>query len=186
MIATPTRHKFTVDRLALIEQSGAFPAEQHIELINGEIIDMSPINPSHASCVTKLNRFFTLNLPVDKYIVSVQNPARLSEYSLPQPDVVIAHYREELLETMHMQAQDITVLIEVADTSYQYDRHTKYPLYASAGIPVYWIVNLHQKQVEIYTHPKGEEYTQQKICKSQFEALGLSITLKNIFPNDPV
>lgn len=183
MIATPTRHKFTVESLLLMEQAGIFPPDQRMELLSGEVIDMSPINAPHAYCVTLLNRFFTRQLPPDLYIVSIQNPIQLSVHSLPQPDVVIARFREGLLDQEHIQAKDIVLLIEVADSSYEYDRHIKFKEYAQAGIPEYWIVNLPQRQIEVYTQPKEDRYTQTKIRKEAFDtSLGHSLSPVEILP----
>ncbi|MGB3780996.1 MAG: Uma2 family endonuclease [Tunicatimonas sp.] len=179
---TATKHRFTVDDVYLMVDHGILPPDQRIELINGEIIDMSPINPPHASSVTKLDRFFSRQLLQDEYIVRVQNPVLLSDHSLPEADLAIAHYREALLEDEHPQASDIAILIEVADTTYRSDRNTKAPLYAAEGVPVYWIVNLNKQQVEVYTHPKEGEYTQVQIHQNAFEVLGFTITPRDIFP----
>lgn len=182
MIATPTKHKFTVDSLLLMEQAGIFPPDQRIELLSGEIIDMSPIHPPHAYCVTQLTRFFYQHLSADDYIISVQNPIQLSSYSLPQPDVVIAHFREAL-DQHHIQASDVVILIEVADTSYDYDRYIKLKEYTAAGIPEYWIVNIQKRQIEVYTDPEEDIYTQIKIHKQSFEtSLGRKLSLKEILP----
>ncbi len=177
-----TKHRFTVDDLYLMVDHGILPVEQRIELINGEIIDMSPINLPHASSVTKLDRFFNRCLSQDKYIIRVQNPILLSDHSLPEPDLVVAYYRDALLEHEHPQPQDTAILIEVADSSYRYDRNVKAPLYAREGIAVYWIVNLNERQVEIYTHPGEDEYTQVQIYRTPFEVFGATITLQDIFP----
>ena len=179
---TATKHRFTVDDVYLMVDHGILPADQRIELINGEIIDMSPINLPHANSVTKLDRFFNKHLSQDKYIIRVQNPILLSDYSLPEPDIVVAYYREALLENEHTRPQDTALLIEVADTTYRSDRDTKSPLYAAEGIAVYWIVNLNRRQVEVYTHPKEGEYTQVQVYQDTFEVLGTTITPHDIFP----
>lgn len=182
MIATPTRYKFTVENLLQMEQAGVFPSDYRLELISGEIIDMSPIHPPHAQCVTLLNRFFTRELPAHLYIVSIQNPIQLSAYSLPQPDVVVAHYREGLLEK-HIQPQDIALLIEVSDSSYDYDRHAKLQEYAAANVTEYWIVNLPQHQFELYTKPEGGAYTQINIYQRAFDtSLGVRLSPEDILP----
>ncbi len=181
-MSTLTKHRFTVDDVYLMVDHGILSSDQRIELINGEIIDMSPINPPHASSVTKLDRFFSRHLSQDGYIVRVQNPVLLSDHSLPEADVVIAYYREALLENEHPQASDIAILIEVADTTYRSDRNTKASLYAAEGVPVYWIVNLNKQQVEVYTHPKEGKYAQVQIHQDAFEVLGFSITPRDIFP----
>jgi Uma2 family endonuclease len=178
---TLTKHRFTVDDVYLMVDHGILPSDQRIELIDGEIIDMSPINLPHANAVTKLDRFFSKHLSQRDYIIRVQNPILLSDYSLPEPDVVIAHYREALLEDEHTQPGDIVLLIEVADTTYRTDRDIKAPLYAAEGVPVYWIVNLNKRQVEVYSLPRAGKYTQVQIHRDAFDVLGATITPPDIF-----
>ncbi len=179
---TATKHRFTVDDVYLMVDHGILPPDQRIELINGEIIDMSPINLPHANSVTKLDRFFSKHLSQEDYIVRVQNPILLSDYSLPEPDIAVAHYRDALLEDEHTRPDDIVLLIEVADTTYRSDRDTKAPLYAAEGVPVYWIVNLNKQQVEVYSDPKEGKYTQVQVYQNTFEVLGSTITPRDIFP----
>ncbi len=181
-MSTLTKHRFTVDDVYLMVDHGILLSDQRIELINGEIIDMSPINLPHANSVTKLDRFFSKHLSQDDYIIRVQNPILLSDYSLPEPDLVIAYYREALLEDEHTRPNDVVLLIEVADTTYRSDRDTKAPLYAAEGVPAYWIVNLNKRQVEVHTHPKEGKYTQVQIHQDAFNVLGAIITPLDIFP----
>jgi Uma2 family endonuclease len=124
--------------------------------------------------------FFYRYLSANKYIISVQNPIQLSSYSLPQPDVVVAHYREGLLEK-HIQPQDIALLIEVSDSSYDYDRHTKLKEYAAANVAEYWIVNLSQQQIEVYTRPEGNGYMQINIYQRAFDT---SLAVVRLSPED--
>lgn len=88
MIAAPVRHRFSVNDLLLMEDSGIFTPDQRVELIDGEIIDMLPINQPHAACVRKLIRFFQQHLPLDQYILDAQNPLQLTKHTLPQPDQI--------------------------------------------------------------------------------------------------
>ncbi len=182
MINTPTKHKFTVASLLLMEETGILPPDHRTELLNGELIDMSPIKAPHAYCVSMLNRFFSQNLPPDTYFVSVQNPMQLSEHSLPQPDVLVARYRAEGYFERHVQPPDVVLLIEVADSSYRYDRQTKLPEYAAAGVPEYWIVNIGERQLEVYTQPEENYYKQAVIEKrSWVTALGPTLPLEMLF-----
>ena len=91
MITTPTRHKFTVRSLLLMEEAGVFAANERVELINGDFVTMSSINPPHAICVRKLLRYFQQHLSVTDYILDVQDPVELLDDTLPQPDMVVAH-----------------------------------------------------------------------------------------------
>ncbi|MEK6481785.1 Uma2 family endonuclease [Catalinimonas sp. 4WD22] len=180
MLQSPLRHKFTVEELYRLQE--LLQPEQRMELVCGEIIDMSPINPPHATCVRKLIRFFQEHLAIEKYVYDVQNPLKLSDDSLLQPDLVISHLRPGLLENEHIKAEDVAVLMEVADSSYRYDSEDKYALYASAGIPVYVIINLNQRQAEVYTKPEGNQYTLKQIATEQFTMLDILITLDDILP----
>lgn len=180
MLESFIRHKFTVEELYRLQE--LLQPGQRMELVCGEIIDMSPINPPHAICVNKLNWLFYGNLSQEKYLVSSQNPLRLSDDSLLQPDLVISHLRPGLLENEHIKAEDVAVLIEVADSSYRYDSEDKYALYASAGIPVYVIINLNQRQAEVYTKPEGNQYTLKQIATEQFTVLDMQINLDDVLP----
>lgn len=180
MIQSPVRHKFTVEELYRIEE--LLQPEQRMELVCGEIIDMSPINPPHATCVRKLTRFFQQHLPIDQYVYDVQNPLLLSGHSLVQPDLVVSHLRPGLLENEHIKGEDVALLIEVSDSSHRYDREDKYRLYASAGVPVYVIINLNQRQAEVYTQPEEAQYKLNQIAKDQFTVLDMQITLEEVLP----
>lgn len=183
MISHPIRHRFSVDDLLLLEKSGVFAPDQRIELMDGEIIDMSPINQPHTACLLKLSRFFSQHFPLEEYIISQQNPIELSNRSLPQPDLVIAHYRPELLEEDRITPTDIVLLLEISDSTYRYDQTVKLAQYAAANIPVYWIVNLNQRQVEVYTQPSNDQYLKAEIHQSSFEVLeNITISLDDIFP----
>ncbi|MEO0330103.1 MAG: Uma2 family endonuclease [Bacteroidota bacterium] len=183
MISTPVRHRFSVNDLLLMEDSGIFTPDQRVELIDGEIIDMSPINQPYAACLLKLSRFFSQHFPLEKYIISQQNPIELSKQSLSQPDLVIADFRPELLEGERIIPSDIVLLVEISDSTYSYDRNKKYTQYAMAGIPVYWIVNLNQQQVEVYSQPDGDQYQKAEVHRESYEFLdSLTISPDDIFP----
>lgn len=180
MLESFIRHKFTVEELYRLQE--LLQPEQRMELVCGEIIDMSPINPPHATCVRKLIRFFQEHLTIEKYVYDVQNPLKLSDDSLLQPDLVISHLRPGLLENEHIKAEDVALLIEVADSSYRYDCEDKYALYSSAGIPTYVIINLNQRQAEVYTQPEEDQYTLKQIVKDQFTVLDMQIKMDDVLP----
>jgi Uma2 family endonuclease len=150
-------YRFSYRQLLEMDRAGIL-GDKRVELIDGELIAMSPPNPPHAIATTELDNSLTLAL-ADRAKVSVQNPIRLSpdmeDRNLPLPDLAVIErktYRD------HPQPEDVFVLIEVADTSLADDRGRKLSLYAEHGIFEYWIVNLIDKQIEVYTEPKGEEY----------------------------
>lgn len=144
-------YRFTVDDLAAMLRAGILGEDDRIELINGMLIDMAPIGDDHVSVTNTLNEAFVLAL-MRRATVSVQNPIRLDDLSLPQPDVVV-HARTAADERRMARADEVFLIIEVADTTLVYDRTVKLPLYAAAGIPEVWIVNLPERQIEVYREP---------------------------------
>ncbi|MCG8329433.1 MAG: Uma2 family endonuclease [Chitinophagales bacterium] len=152
-------YRFTTEAYHQLGAAGILPEDKRVELINGEIIEMSPINSRHAGTVNLLSRLLNQHLSM-QYILSVQNPIHIEEYSEPEPDLAILSYREDFYSKSHPRPKEVVILIEVADTSLEKDRLVKLPLYAAAEIQEVWIVNLPEQQVEIYTHPVNERYTQ--------------------------
>lgn len=182
MITSPVRHKFTVQDVNLMDEVGVFSVDQRIELLDGELTDMSPIHPPHAFCVNLLNRFFSKNLPAE-FLLSVQNPVLLSENSLLQPDLVISNFQETNRE-QHIKPSAILLVIEVADSSYKHDRTSKWEQYALAGIPEYWIVNLQKRQFELFAQPDGNEYTASNTHKESFtSSLGFEVPVEEFLPS---
>jgi Uma2 family endonuclease len=136
---------------------GIFSEDDRVELVCGEVIQMSPIGERHAACVAILTQLITLRLQRSA-LVWVQNPLRLDEYSEPQPDLAILKPRATHYRTSKPAPGDVLVVIEVSDSTLEYDRKVKMPLYAGAGIPEAWLVNLPEECVEVYSDPAGGEY----------------------------
>jgi Uma2 family endonuclease len=118
---------------------------------------MSPIGPLHAAIVRRLNTLFSQR-GLSQYIVSVQDPIQLSDLSEPQPDLAILQYRPDYYGSSHPLPDDIVLLIEVSDTSLEYDRESKLPRYAESGIQEVWIVDVEHRQIEQYYHPANGAY----------------------------
>lgn len=158
--------------------------EQGLELINGEIIKMSPVGSKHASIVEKLKDLLTVGL-FQKAIVRVQNPVQLSDHSEPEPDLAIVQYRKDYYQAAHPQPADVLVLIEVAVSSTDYDEEVKLPLYAESRIREYWLVKVDRQLIEIHTHPIGKDYTVRNIYKGSdvipVSGFELKISLTEIF-----
>ena len=152
-------YRFTTEAYHQLGAAGILPEDKRVELINGEIIEMSPINSRHAGVVKLLSNILNRRLG-NHYIISVQDPIHIEEYSEPEPDLAILSYRDDFYSKSHPEPKEVVILIEVADTSLEKDRLVKLPLYAAAEIQEVWIVNLPEQQVEIYTHPVNERYTQ--------------------------
>jgi len=151
------RRKFTIAEYYQMAEAGIFLANNRVELIAGEIIEMSPIGSRHAACVDRLNRLFN-RLLANRVIVRVQNPIRLSDRSEPQPDLTLLQPRPDFYAEAHPQPAEVLLLVEVSDTTVEYDRDVKIPLYAQAGIVEVWLVNLPEAYIEVYRHPAGDRY----------------------------
>jgi Uma2 family endonuclease len=156
-----SRKTFTTDEYDQMIASGVLTKEDKVELIEGEIVDMSPIGVRHASCVNRLLALLTSQVG-QKMIVSVQNPIRLSMFSEPQPDLALLKPKADFYAEAHPSPADVYVVVEVADTSIGYDRATKVPLYARAAIPEMWLVDLAEERVSVFWAPRQGEYKKQK------------------------
>lgn len=151
------RRRFSTAEYMRMAEAEFFAENEKVELIRGEIIEMSPVNIPHASTIRRLVQLLAAALG-KQVILDVQNPIQLGEESLPQPDVVLLRPRDDAYSQSHPAATDVLLLIEVADTSLRYDRRVKGPLYGAAGIDDYWIINIQARQVEVYREPRQDGY----------------------------
>lgn len=130
-------------------QAGVLKPDDRVELIEGEIIKMSPIGSSHAACVSRLDRLLQRAIS-GKALVWIQNPVRLSDFSEPVPDVALLEPRADFYASRHPQPEDVMLLIEVGASSIRSDRNIKTHLYGRAAIPEVWLVDLQHNTVEVY------------------------------------
>lgn len=151
------RLQFTTDHIEKMLAAGILSEDDRVELIDGDLVAMSPIGSRHASCVNTLNYLLVTCLG-PKAIVSVQNSINLNLYNLPQPDLVVLRARRDRYWESLPKPADILLVVEVADSSARHDRSVKIPLYARFGIREAWIVNLPDRLVEIYTQPRNGVY----------------------------
>jgi Uma2 family endonuclease len=157
--AANVRHKLTVSDYYRMGDAGILHENDRIELIEGDLIEMSPIGSRHARMVSRLDRLFNKAVD-DQIIVYAQNPVRLSDWSEPQPDLMLLRPRQDDYIDALPEPADVIVLIEVADSSIDYDRKTKLPLYARNGIKEFWIIDLNAKRLERYAQPNETGYGQ--------------------------
>ena len=162
MSISAQKQLFSISDYHKMAEVGILKPDARVELIHGEIIKMSPIKSAHAGMVNFLLEYLILTLH-RKYTVIGQNPIHIDQFSEPEPDVIIASCREDRYRSAHPTAQDIHLLIEVADSSLEYDRSVKKELYAEAGIPEYWIVNLMDQQLEVFRDPENKQYRIQEV-----------------------
>ena len=156
MAVRPLKGPFTVDAFRRLAEARVLREDDRVELIDGQVVEMSPIGASHAACVRRLNRLLG-RLLSDLAMVDVQNPIVLGARDQPQPDLTVLRPRVDAYR-QHPRAADLLLVIEVSDTSLEYDRGTKVPLYARAGIAEVWIVDLDGDRIEVYRGPASGGY----------------------------
>ena len=157
MSAALDKYSFTAEEFERLGEAGILRQDARLELIEGEIFEMSPIGNAHAACVKFLNRLLS-RLFGNILIIGVQDPVRLSDFSEPQPDISLLRWRDDDYRDGHPTPADVLLVIEVADTTVIKDRTVKIPLYARYGVPEAWLVNIPEEQVEIYSAPSGDVY----------------------------
>jgi len=154
----PARHKLTVHDYHRMAEAGILHEDSRVELIEGDLIDMSPIGQGHEAVVNRLTEALVLAC-AGRAIVSIQNSVRIDLYSEPQPDVAILRRRADFYATGDRAGPaDVLLLIEVADSSLRYDKTVKAPLYARAGIAEFWVVDLQKRVVDVYRGPVDGRY----------------------------
>jgi Uma2 family endonuclease len=162
MRAVVKRRPFTTEEYHRLLQAGILREDDRVELIEGEILEMSPIGSRHAAAVKRLNHLFH-ELLKGKALLGVQDPVRLGPYSEPQPDLTLLRPRPDFYRESHPGPEDVLFLVEVMDTSQAYDREVKLPLYAKAGIPEVWLVDLEAHRLEVYRKPTPEGFAEAQV-----------------------
>jgi Uma2 family endonuclease len=146
-------------------EAGMFSAHPRVELIEGEIVEMASIGIGHIGAVMALTELL-VPPALGRVRVSIQNPLRLDNLSEPEPDVVLLRKREDrYLTGQHPLATDALLVIEVADSSLEYDKRVKMPLYARSGIAEFWLVDVDAASITVCQHPAQDRYTDIKIYK---------------------
>ena len=160
-----TRHRFSVEEYYRMAETGILRPDARVELLNGEIVDMSPIGPFHGGVVNYLIEVFTA-ASRGRWVTAAQNPVHLSADSEPQPDLLLLKPSSDFYRKRHPQPEDVYLLIEVSDTSLTTDRDAKLPAYGRAGIAEAWIVNLNEETIEVYREPHFTGYGSRNILRS--------------------
>jgi Uma2 family endonuclease len=152
-----TRKLFTVDDCMRMLDAGILHEDDRLELIRGELVQMSPIGPRHQAAIDRANRTF-VRLAGDDAIVRPQGPAELDRYSAPQPDLALLRPKHDFYAKKHPGPADVLLIIEVADSSLEYDTTVKRDLYAMMGIREYWVVNLVDDRLLCHLSRRGDSY----------------------------
>ncbi len=162
-------------------ESGILAEGDRVELMDGEVRQMNPIGSRHAAIVNRMNSILTNRL-VQQAIVSVQNPVILNDFTEPQPDIVVLRPRDDFYMRALPGPEDMMLVIEVADSTLEYDRDEKIPRYARMRIPEVWLVDVNDPQVTLYVHPSGDRYQEvlvfapgQELESVEIQSLRLSI-----------
>lgn len=148
------RRRFTLDEYHRMAETGILDEDDRVELIRGEIVQMTPFARDHASCVARLTHLVLGHLH-GRVVLWPQNPLVIRPDSEPQPDIVLLTWRPDFYRHALPGPSDLALLVEVADTSLRYDRGVKALLYAQAGVQDYWIVDLDGDAVEVSRQPGG-------------------------------
>ncbi len=157
MTIRQTQRLFTVEEYHRMAEAGILHEDDRVELIAGKIIQMAAIGSRHAACVKRLIKLLVREVG-DSGVVGAQDPIILPDSSEPEPDVTVLRPRDDFYAAGHPVPEDVLLLIEVSDTSLEYDREVKLPLYARADIPEVWIVDLVNEKIHTYSQPAARSY----------------------------
>jgi Uma2 family endonuclease len=152
-----TKRLFTVDEYYRMAEAGILAESERTELIDGEIIEMSPIGVRHAAVVMRVNNLL-VPLFKGKALLGPQLPLRLNDFNEPQPDIALLKPRKDCYRSRHPGPKDALLVLEISDSSLKYDRDVKLGIYARAGIREVWIANLRGNALHVYREPSAGAY----------------------------
>jgi len=179
----PRPHRLTVDDYYRMAEVGLLPPDARVELIEGGIVDMAPIGSRHAAAVDLLAERF-MRAVAGAAIVRIQGPIRLGRSSEPQPDLAVLRLRTDRYANSHPTAADVLLLVEVSDTTLQFDRDVKSALYARHSVPELWIVDLSHSELQIFREPQREGYADRSVTTAglvQIPSLDIAVDLAELF-----
>ena len=179
--------QITVAEYDLMIESGVFDENDRIELLNGVIVEKMPKGTKHSAANDRINRVFYQHFG-DKVFIRNQNPIRLDEFSEPEPDIVLVSPRDDEYENSHPIPAEIFLILEISDSTLDYDRNTKGIAYARAGIRQYIVLNVREETLEDYREPGFDGFqTKQTLRAGQRIALAafpeIFISLSDFLPN---
>ena len=187
---TMVTRKFTVAEYYRMGEAGIFHPEERVELIEGAIVVMAPIGIRHSGSVIRYIQVFS-RLAGDRFVLQIQNPIHLDDNSEPQPDVILLRPRSDNYFDSHPGPADVLLVIEVSDTSLNYDRGVKAHLYGRHNIPETLVLNLPGDCIEGFTKPGPEGYAQHNIYRrgdkiSPVSLPDLELVVEDLLPPVPV
>ena len=143
---TPTRTRISVEFWHRMIDAGVFRGDERVELIDGEMLDMAPIGGEHRAVH-----------------VMPQGSVQCGNWSEPEPDLLVLHWRDDFYRMRTPQPEDVLLLVEVAQSSLAFDRGRKLSMYARHGIAEYWIANVQDSQLEVYRQPAPDGYRERRV-----------------------
>jgi Uma2 family endonuclease len=161
-----SRPPLTVEEFEALARTEGWDEDTRVELLDGEIVWMSPINDPHAACVNRLNQLFSRRYSGDLALVAVQNPIRIEHYDEPQPDVALLKPRLDFYATATPTPADVLLLVEVADTTLRTDLGRKARIYAAGGVSEYWVVDLNNRVLYVHRSPAHGTYAERQVLAS--------------------
>jgi len=177
--------RFTIEEYHKIYETGIFEG-QRVELLNGMITVMFPINNPHLGMVGRLTRILNIRF-ANEYFILPQCPLKIPQNSEPEPDILIAKQRDDDYMNSAMPPEDVFLIIEIADSSLERDRNQKKVIYANANIREYWIVNLKDRQIETFKQPQNADYQIKNILKAgetaTCEHIDFQLSVDELFKN---
>ncbi|MGH9071260.1 MAG: Uma2 family endonuclease [Acidimicrobiales bacterium] len=153
----PARHAFSVEEWRRMAEAGLFQGDSHVELLDGEVFQMAAMGHPHYACVLRLNHLL-VNAVGDRALVSVQCPVQLDDYSEPEPDLALVKHGLDSPDGHIAMASDVFLIIEVADSTLNWDVNYKAPRYARAGVPQLWVVDVTAMEVRVFADPRPDGY----------------------------
>lgn len=179
-VFTPQRRLIDVEQFHRMGEAGIIRPEERVELIEGEILTMSPIGSRHAHTVSELTRLLHECLPHEAGVVHGQAPVILSRFSEPQPDLLILRPRDGGYWAATPRPTDVLCLIEVSDTTLVFDRTRKLALYAQAGICEVWILDIQGRRLHLHREASDTGYTKALTLQPDSAAAPASLPSLNL------
>jgi Uma2 family endonuclease len=173
-LTAPAPFRFTVEQYYRAAEIGALGENPRTELIEGEIIEMPPSSPEHSGHVASLNAELIRRLP-RRYDVRCQLGVRMSDITEPEPDIAVVKARTDKYTKAHPAPADTLLLLEVSKTTLAYDLERKAGVYAKAGIPEYWVLDLKARRLHVFTGPTADGWRHHTILTPREQVQSLSV-----------
>jgi Uma2 family endonuclease len=158
-----SRPPLTVDEFEALAKRQGWDEDRRVELLDGELVWMSPVNDPHIGCINRLTDLFSSRYPRQLALVSVQNAVRVGQHDEPQPDVGLLKPRADYYGSAKATPPDVLLLVEVSDTTLLRDLGRKARIYASAGVQEYWVMDLNNGEVYVHRSPSNGAYSVREV-----------------------